>query len=319
MTESSSHDGIIVITGATGWVGRTAMHELQKILSPSEFLKRVRPFASRESKLPSTGYDLNRQILIPIYSLANLPELAYSNSISTLFHAAFLTRDRLPVIGFENYVKTNRWITQQVKATLQLSPKARAVLISSGAAEVFDNNQSFLSHLAQDPYGVLKKEEEVSLFNLVSSSIVLRIYALSGRFIRNPKRFALGDFLLMALRGDPILINSQNPVLRSYGNAGDIASFGWHWLFDIRPSFFTSPIAAVSIQTDLLTLAKQISILFDNLAVISNQEVGAPPNSYVADQTPFLRGMSHYEIRPKSLEDQLKDTLDGLRDFPQKH
>ncbi len=312
MSESLETSGLIVITGATGWVGRTAMHELQRILSPEIFLRKVRAFASRECSMQSTAYEEPNSILIPVYSLDKLTELADSNSIQVFFHSAFLTRDKLLEVGFDKYVAINRWITKQFATAVDLSPKSRAVVISSGAAAAIDVGDLSLSELCkEDPYAFLKKEEEVVISETVAS-LVLRIYALSGRFMRKPERFALGDFLLMALRGEAIRINSVCPVFRSYGNASDITSFAWNWLLREQKQSTISPMAAVNIEIDLLSLARKITTLYGLPAVQHSCEIGSLPDYYVADSGNFLSAMSKYELPLKSLEEQLLDTAEGL-------
>jgi hypothetical protein len=185
------------------------------------------------------------------------------------------------------------------------------VVISSGAAAAYDHLAAPSEHLADDPYGVLKLEEETRLAG-VASTLVLRIYALSGRFIRDPHRFALGDFLLSALRGEPIRLCSPIPVLRSYGHAANITALAWHWLMGGEaPSGL--PLAAVGLSIDLLTLAKAISSLYGLPPVESALDHRAPPNSYLADPEPFLAALSHHGITPTSLEEQLRDTAAGLQ------
>ena len=302
--------GQLVITGATGWVGRTALHELQKLLPHHLLVERVRLFASRSGSVWIDATDVNPGFALPVYSLATLPELAVSHPVSAVLHTAFLTRDRLEDVGHEYYLACNRWITSQVAQALNLSPKARAVVISSGAATLYDNHSDPLACLDFDPYGVLKHEEEITLASL-APGLVLRIYALSGRFIRDPQRFALGDFLLSALRGEAIHLRSQQPVLRSFGHAGDITGMAWRWLFsDQEPMCL--PLAAVSLGLDLLSLAGRITDQYHLPPVAAAIDPMAQPDCYVADPQPFLAALAHHGLRPASLDQQLRDTAAGL-------
>ena len=41
----------IYVTGATGWVGKTFMHELQSIIPAGEFNQKVIAFGSKENKV----------------------------------------------------------------------------------------------------------------------------------------------------------------------------------------------------------------------------------------------------------------------------
>jgi len=311
--------GVIAITGATGWVGRTAIRELQRLLPAPLFAGRVRLFASRAGTITleawsepghPPGVEFG-EITLPVYPLSSLVELAAAGPIDALLHTAFLTRDRLFAVGQEECFATNRWITAQVRQSLMLAPAARAVVISSGAARAYDDLATPLEHLSDDPYGVLKFEEE-SILAGEASTLVLRIYALSGRFIRDPHRFALGDFLLSALRGEPIRLRSKVPVLRSYGHAANVTALAWHWLMAGEPSSGL-PLAAVSLSVDLLTLAQAISSLYGLPLVESAVDHQAPPNSYLADPGPFLAALAHHGITHTPLEEQLRDTAAGLQ------
>jgi nucleoside-diphosphate-sugar epimerase len=301
--------GVLVITGATGWVGRTAVAELQRLLPPPLFAERVRLFASRAGSLAMAGG------AHPLYPLQALPELAAAEPLAAVLHTAFLTRDRLETVGLETYVATNRSITQQVARALALAPTARAVVISSGAAAAIaaaDPDQ-----LACDPYGVLKREEERLLAGLVPS-LVLRIYALTGRFIRDPRRFALGDFLLTALRGEPIRIQAPMPVWRSYGHAGDITALAWRWLLApaaTDDALSADPLAAVSLGLDLRSLAQRITELYQLPPLQASMDPLAPPNRYLADPAPFLAALERHGLAPTSLEQQLRDTAAGLQEL----
>ena len=310
MNSSGRDDGILVITGATGWVGRTAAHELQRLLSPDQFLRRVRLFASRTGSILSSGYTDVAPFLIPVFPLKELAGLASLEPLNAVLHTAFLTRDRVKKVGQDDYVATNRWITSQVASALTAAPDARAVVISSGAAAVHDHDSG--RDLVTDPYGVLKWEEEQMLSSLLPASLVLRLYALSGQFIREPSRFALGDFLLKAMRKESIRLDSTNPVLRSYANAGDITAFAWRWLLNGNVKNSSKVLAATSCTTNLFDLASLITRLYDLPPMQSNMDPAAAPNSYTADAEPFLLAMHDHDLVPMSIEQQVIDTFNGL-------
>jgi hypothetical protein len=178
--ESLGGRGVIVITGATGWVGRTAIRELQRLLPAPLFAERVRLFASRPGGLTLEPWPETGEVTLPVYPLSSLVELAAAGPIDAVLHTAFLTRDRLAAVGQELYVATNRWITAQVAESLVLAPAARAVVISSGAAAAYDHHAAASEHLVDDPYGVLKLEEEAILAGVANITALAWHWLMGG-------------------------------------------------------------------------------------------------------------------------------------------
>jgi nucleoside-diphosphate-sugar epimerase len=303
--------GLLVVTGATGWFGRTALHELQRWLGPELFSKRVRPFASRPRTIASTGFVDGVERAIPVAPLSELPDFAEREPIKALLHTAFLTREYVERVGVETYISVNRGITDLVCRSLEAAPSARVVLISSGAAAALDDVACLEEHLHPDPYGVLKTEEERRLSE-IAQTLVLRAYAVSGRFMRDPEQFALGDFLLRALGGLPIVIKSPMPVFRGYGHAGDMVNlaFRWLWSEQLPPAH---PIAAVSQEVELLELATLISSLYDLPPPSRVIDSSRAANRYSADPMPYNNMLRALGIVCQSLEHQIFDTAFGLK------
>jgi nucleoside-diphosphate-sugar epimerase len=300
-----------VVTGATGWFGRTALHELQRLLGPAAFSRRVRAFASCARTITSTGFADGLERPFPVAPLVELPEIASREPIEALLHTAFLTREHVERVGVEAYIKVNRSITDLVCHSIEAAPSARAVVISSGAASALDAVGCLKQQLHSDPYGVLKWEEERRL-SKIADTLVLRAYAVSGRFMRDPEQFALGDFLLRALGGLPIVIKAPMPVIRGYGHAGDIVNLAFRWLFSERmpPAH---AIATVSDGVELLELANLISSLYNTHPTSSAIDPKLPPNRYTADQAPYVTMLHSFGIVPRSLKEQIFDTAYGLR------
>ncbi len=306
-------NGILVVTGATGWFGRTALHELQRVLGPESFSRRVRAFASRSRTSASTGFADGVECPIPVAPLAELPELAAREPIEALLHTAFLTREYVKRVGVEAYISANRGITDLVCRSLEAAPSARVVLLSSGAAAALDHVACLEEHLHADPYGVLKTEEERRLSE-IAQTLVLRAYAVSGRFMRDPEQFALGDFLLRALGGLPIVIKAPMPVIRGYGHAGDIVNlaFRWLWSENLPP---VHPISAVSHEVELLELASLISSLYNLPSTLSAIDHTLSPNRYTTHPAPYVNILYSLGLLPRSLEGQIFDTACGLKDL----
>ena len=304
-------NGLLVVTGATGWIGRTALHELQQLLGPETFSRRVRAFASRSCTIASTGFADGIERAISVAPLAELPDFAAREPIEALLHTAFLTREHVERVGVEAYISVNRGITELVCRSLEASPSARAVVISSGAAAALDAVSCLEEHMYADPYGVLKREEELRLGE-IDNTLVLRAYAVSGRFMRDPGNFALGNFLLRALDGLPIVVKAPMLVVRGYGHAGDMVNLAFRWLWSDRlpPAH---PIAVVSQEFELVKLASAISSIYDLPSISSALDPSLPPNRYTADPVTYLNMLYEMGIVPSSMEKQIFDTAFGLK------
>ena len=302
-----SSDISIAVTGATGWVGRTFLDSLQKSIPASLFNSKVLAFGSKAACIQSSAYPKGEEIYIPVLPLDRLPDLVANKSIY-LIHSAFLTKDRLSAYGYNNFVSINQSITRSVCEAISRSSSARVVEISSGAAlAAYERDEQSLDS-SQDPYGYLKLQEESSISQLAETQ-VFRIFALSGRFIRDPKAFALGDFLLSALRGKPIEIKARSPVIRGYVNASDVAACALSWISSNEPPVF--PIAAINEITCLTSLARQISLIYGISSPICPILQGSS-SAYSYSPARFTAMCRAYAISPMILYSQILDTATGL-------
>ena len=300
-------DRKILVTGATGWVGRSFLHELQAVIPSDHFNSVVFAFASKATRIPSTNYSQEQKINIPVHPLSSIINFSSKQHI-ILFHSAFLTRDRISRYGIEAFIDTNQCITDTVLSCVQASASSRVACISSGAASNAEKEQISAIAMASDPYGYLKLSEESKLTKAADTQ-VFRIYALTGRFIRDPMNFAVGDFLRKALDNRTIQINSPFPVIRSYVSAADVAkcALSWLWSSD-KPQ---DPLGASSHISSLTSLATLISKMYGLAPPLVNA-LNDSPNSYCCSPIPFHQLCMSYNINPLSLVEQLLDTASGM-------
>lgn len=301
----------IAVTGATGWVGKSALHELQLMLGPSLFRELVKAYASKSGSLRTTAYGRDDQFDFPIYSLADFPEHAVQEPFGAIFHAAFFPRSGLDIVGVDSYISINREITRLVCEAITHSPGGRVVNISSGAASSFDGDLlGYGEKMLANPYGALKHEEEGRIRDL-TPSLILRIYSLTGRFMTNPEIYALGDFLLKARDKQQIILKSKNLVVRGFGHAANICASAWAWAKGDQPPL-ESPLATVSDETDLNDLAQNVSRLFNLPEPVSSLDRALTPNIYSADSALFLAFLAEYGLSASTMDQQIADTATGL-------
>ena len=302
----------IILTGSTGWVGKNFLHELQKRIPPKEFNNKVFAFGSKSGQVKSTAYIKSEEIVIPIYPLSSIKKMFKNIPYLNVIHTAFLRKEKIKDLGLKNYIETNRYITNQVRNILASSTDSKLIDISSGAASILENKAAKYQNIETDPYGFLKLEEE-KILSSESKSIVMRIYALSGKFITNPNLFALGNFLLTAIRNEKICLYSNTNIIRSYGYAGEIAASGLGLLYLNKFSKKKSILDCASHTINLLELAKKISKLYKLPLVDSNIDFSLEENKYTCDIKAFRTLLVELNIEPITLEKQIEITYNYIK------
>lgn len=300
----------LFITGATGWLGRSVLDLLYRSLPRDDF-QYIVPFASRRKIIRLSTESNRRDAFIQAYPLSEISALASGVNEFNLIHAAFLTRDRIQQLGIERYIDINRRISSYISQLFMLKSCARSVLFSSGAVAELDRMDRCEGIvLESNPYAFLKRDEE-RIFARHPTALILRVYALTGRYIRTPQNFALGSFLLSAMAGQAIHVLSKRPVVRGYVSAADVSALSWAWLqsSDDAPS---APIDAVSDTLDLLTLAHQITLMYRLPSVRHLVDPALMPDFYSASMIPFVSWLKRYGLFPTSLELQISDTYAGM-------
>jgi len=291
----------LVLTGASGWFGRTALYEYEAQYGREALVNEVIPLASKDCQI-DIGSPYGP---IPAYSLRDIVSISGATG---LIHCAFLTRDRLNAINTADYISVNRAITRHVEQFLDLNKSCPAITTSSGAAKCLNGG------IHQNPYAYLKRAEEKVWQDNSNHrmSLVFRVYASSGRFIKSPELFALGDFLCKAINKGKIIIKSQRPVFRSYVHIGTMMRLCWFLLGNPLSNGFYS-VAATTHTLSLLDLALLISDIWDLPPPLSSVDPNAPPDIYCEDPDKFLRLLNDSSIQPLDLPEMLLETANYIK------
>ena len=306
---------LIIVTGGTGWVGLNFLHELQKRLSSKEFNERVKVFGSKSGEIISSFYPKESKIIIPVSPLENIiNEVGYTRSIR-LIHTAFLRRENIQSLGIKKYIEVNKSITSIVYNFLKTIYEPKSIDISSGAASLFEKKHNYEKKIEKDPYGFLKLEEE-KILGESSNCLKLRIFALTGKYIRDPNLFAFGNFILSAISKKQIEIKSKQKVIRSYGHASDITKFGIEWLLSDK-SIKQNLINAATHTVSLVELANIISKKYQLGPIISEIKDVYNVNDYTCNVNSFIDILGYYKIKPTTLDKQVEETFNFLNSLEQ--
>jgi nucleoside-diphosphate-sugar epimerase len=293
----------LIVTGASGWFGRTALYEYEQQFGPKALRSNIIACASSNRLI-----DI-RSPYGPIRAVG-INELDYISGAAGLIHFAFLTRERVTSVGLNQYIAQNRAITARMAAFICRNPGIPIITTSSGAAAIFDGAEL---DLTSNPYAALKQEEE-NLWRRSGSermAIVFRVYAASGRFIKDPKLFALGDFLSSALAGKRIEVRSSRHVIRSYAHVGTMVRLFWAMLMAPTGPGFRQIDAAMH-TISLVDLAKLISQQWGLPEPNVHIDPSLPADDYWADSRPFRDLLRQYSIKAPDLIEQIQETASAM-------
>lgn len=201
---SNNKDARFLITGASGWFGRTLVDQLIRAEVPFTCIgshRRVEAFSGK-------------QIEIFTYEDAEV----FDFSPTAVVDFAFLTRDKSGVFSPQDYAETNRQLTHQALTLAQINSVEALITASSGASV----------HGGIDSYSQLKREAEERFLDetvkLDKSWVNIRAWSVSGPFIRNINGYAFSKFVHDAVFEGRISIDSPHMVFRRYVDVGDLVS-----------------------------------------------------------------------------------------------
>ncbi len=296
----------IVVIGAGGWIGRSAIEMLNAALGGREFNRRVACFGSSQRELALTdGTRVRQQALTALSALPPMP--------SIVLHLAFLTKDKVAGMSEADFIGGNRKISDAVHAALDVICADRLFVASSGAA-AFADDPSAPADLRL--YGRLKLEDEQRFSEWAEARthrrvVIGRLYALSGPFINKPETYALADLILAVLNGQPACVRAPNAVFRSYVAVREMISL----IFALMLA--DDATAVTRFETggqplELGTLAEIVADVLGGRSVIREPAEGSA-NRYLGNHAEWERLLARNSLDHLSIGCQVAETAAWLR------
>ena len=298
----------VVVTGGGGWLGKATLEMLESSLG-ALMPSRVHVFATSHRWVTLRSGSTHE-----VFPLNELPRLRIGPHL--LAHYAFATRELVSKLGTIDYVARNEDITDVVIGHVERSRPVAIVVPSSGAVYLGDD-------LATNPYGVLKKRDEVLFRDAVREVgregsaprlVIPRLFNLAGPFLNKPDHYVLGSIIRDIGRGGPIQLWATRPVLRSYVHVGDLVELA-----------FAMMLGENSIPLEAFDTAGECEIEVGELAELAASVLGAPgmpiqrpaledtqADRYVGDSTMIRALAVSHRIEMKTLPHQIKDTADYM-------
>jgi len=204
----------IVIYGANGWLGRSAL----------DFICSNFPLRSKGDTLLIGSKPGNLQINNEKFEITD-PNTGYKKirQNAIFFNAAFLRREFLSEMTTEEYLRKNEELVVLPKMAIAKKNLFSFINLSSGIARDFDGA---ISPTPIDEYGKLKKKLEVEYLKSCGQRglafVNCRIFSLTGRHINEFKNLALSSFIIQAKKNSQIEVKSPS-TKRTYVDATTLA------------------------------------------------------------------------------------------------
>ncbi|WP_324667131.1 Nucleoside-diphosphate-sugar epimerase [Mycobacterium canetti] len=285
----------ILVTGASGWLGRTTLDLLAPLRLPTLAL------ASRARIIRIAGYNIECRVWDDREVAAFAP--------TVVLDCAFLTRDRVADMPLDDYVTINRAQTERLVYATQLPGVRLALTVSSGAA--VHPHDALDGPIADNPYGYLKREAEYRLAEAAAESgavpVVVRAWSISGAHVQKPEGYALGSMIRDADAG-AIRITARRPVFRRYVLAEELLALGI-----AEGGVGPTTIDSGGELVEMAELATRVTKVVRPDAVISRDTVDPrDPDRYHSDGEDWERRCQRWDLASEPLDRQIEITARGV-------
>ena len=293
----------VVVTGANGWLGKSAVSVLASEFSNYRVIALSRNIDHNKS---------NNDLIYMSYDDFSKDD----SEISGLIHTAFMTKNYIEEIGPIEYIDQNTKIHNWLMNFIELKNPNWTVAISSGATKQYiDKVEADLPIVDSDLYGKMKLEEEEALLSSEIPNVAIgRLWAASGRYMQNHKIYALGQFIEAALNGKNIKIASREPVYRRYIDAEDFMKVLVMTALDSKRTLFDSG----GILTTIENLAQEVAKFFNNKnnskieIEYDKKKLSIENANYFANSEKFIELQSRFKIQERSITEQIERTSSAI-------
>ncbi|OBJ55173.1 NAD-dependent epimerase/dehydratase family protein [Mycobacterium asiaticum] len=284
-------DDRLLVMGASGWLGRTALDLVAPLGLPTLAL-------SSQNRVIDVG-----GTKVECRSWNDREVAAFAPTV--VFDCAFLTRDRIVDMPLNHYVSTNRALTERLVCTTKLPSVRLAITLSSGAA-VYPRD-ALEDAIDVNPYGYLKREAEQRLAQAAADNgtvpVILRAWSISGAHVQKPASYALGSMIRGAKLG-AIHIVARRPVFRRYVLAEELLAIGL-----AEGSLGPATIDSGGELVEMAHLADRIAAVVNPDAVITRGEVDPrSPDRYHSDGLDWEAHCAKWHFASAPLDRQIELT-----------
>jgi len=282
-------DDRVLITGASGWFGRTATLMFHNMGIPL-FLT-----GSHNRKIEYLGHSFEIQEW-------NLQEIERFQP-TIVIDCAYLTREFAEGVSLDEYTAINRELLDRIVEISKWACIRKIISFSSGAAYPYVVGEA-TTGIDEDPYGYLKHETELRLTNEIDSAhqniSIPRVWSVSGALVTKIQGFAFSDLISQARKGQ-IVISSDRKVLRRYCGIDEVIALAMSNSAELSPVFDTG-----GESIEIRDLAQRVRSVIDPTTSISRiNPSNGESNDYRSSNLDWLARCSELKFEPMTLDEQI--------------
>jgi nucleoside-diphosphate-sugar epimerase len=282
----------ILITGAGGWFGRTAISLVSNMNTPT-MLVTNKP---RDIFIDAMKYTLDSW----------QPAVLEQFKPTIVIDCAYLTREYTLQMKQVKYIEENRLMHERAKWLFSQSSVQSYIGFSSGAvlAQEIQNLES--------PYEMLKDEFEREMghlnFQLGKSLQIARVWSVSGALVTKVDGFAFSNMIKQSF-GGKIQINSFNEVWRRYSLVDELIAC---MLVDNSPgtNLFDTGGSLIEIEELARIMAKKVS---PEASIARSRVADKGIDHYYSDNSDWMKLCEKLNFEPSDLESQVELVSKYLR------
>jgi nucleoside-diphosphate-sugar epimerase len=286
----SLQDARILITGASGWLGRETLCLLQREVGSLNGLN-LTLSGSVEKSLDIHGESVK---------IVRTDDAIQVEAFDLILHFAFITQEKALSMGENAYADANIKLNESAVEIAQSSPHARQLVLSSGAAKLYLDKQ--LDSQSKSLYAKLKLDLEEKIQD--ERTLTLRLWNTSGHHLGINPNYAISEFICSAKKNQSIDI--RNNLKRSYIYSQDVIRASIQFLSEGGSGIVNSG----GVITDLSNLATQIVRIHGSKSEISLAENSK--QSGLDYLSPISEIPEKYWRQELNLEQQIVETSAGI-------
>lgn len=298
----------VVITGATGWVGRNAV-DLVCRDGDVAAAGRLVLSSSRPRVVSALVGEIETVSTADLMGLVPGPR-------TLLIHCGFPTQDQVDAMGEAQYLDAITRLRVSMQYVVERLGPVDVVYVSSGAATSVAQGDPVArrTHV----YGQAKLDDEVAYTRAVAGSggrlSIVRAFALSGPYMTKPETYALGSLILQAHAQGAVEVIADRPVRRSYMAIDDMLRIAVAALASLDAGH-TIIFETAGEVVEVGDLARRVlSVLGHDPDAVTRPPIDlrAPANDYLGDPATVDALAARAGVTPADLDTQIKVTAEWL-------